>query len=53
MIDTIISFFQLSYELLKRNSPPYDWRDAFAAETLAILAQHAVQARDLMLLIKL
>lgn len=35
----------LSHELLKRNSPPYSWKDGFCKETLAILAQHAVQGK--------
>jgi hypothetical protein len=35
----------LSHELVRRASEAYTWRDNFSKETLAILAQHAIQAR--------
>ena len=37
----------LAHELLRNECKPFEWRDQFANEALHILAQHAVQVRDL------
>ena len=35
----------MAHELVRLDPKPYSWRDDFSAESLAILAQHAVQGR--------